>query len=88
MAQEGPKRAPRGLQEVPQEGSKRELGTNLSQRPLWDPPRTLPDPSGERFWGQFGPKRRSLGGQNRWKNMVLEEGENEASDKEGVQRPV
>ena len=58
-AQEGSKRGPRGPQEGPQEGSKRELGTNLAQRPLRDPPRTLPDPSGERFRDKFGPTKRT-----------------------------
>ena len=50
MAREGPKRAPRELQEGPQEGSEREAGPNLAQRPLQDPPGTLPghpwDPPG------------------------------------------
>ena len=48
--------APRGLQEGLQEGSKRDLGTNLAQRALPEAPGTLPDPSGERFRDQFGPK--------------------------------
>ena len=46
MAQEGPKRDTRGLQEGPQQGSKRGLGTNLAERPLQDPLRTLRDPPG------------------------------------------
>ena len=50
MAQEEPKRAPRGIQQGPQEGSKRDLGTNLAQRALLEAPGTLPAPSGERFW--------------------------------------
>ena len=60
MAQERPTKAPRGLQEGPQEGPKRDIGSNLAQRPLqessgtlpdpfWGAPGTLPDPSGERF---------------------------------------
>ena len=52
----GPKMAPRGLQEGPHGGSKRDLGTNLAQRALPEAPGTLPDPSGERFRDQFGPK--------------------------------
>ena len=48
--------APRGLQEGPHGGSKRDLGTNLAQRALPEAPGTLPDPSGERFRDQFGPK--------------------------------
>ena len=65
MAQEEPKRAPRGLQEGPQEGSKRDLGTNLAQRALRKSPGTLPDPSGERFWDRFGHSKQTPGGQNR-----------------------
>ena len=56
MAQEGPKMAPTGLQKGPQEGSKRDIGPNLAQRPLQEPPGTLPDPSGERFGHQLGPQ--------------------------------
>ena len=48
--------APRGLQEGLQEGSKRDLGTNLAQRALPDAPGTLPDLSGERFRDPFCPK--------------------------------
>ena len=55
-APRGPKMAPRGLQEGPHGGSKRDLGTNLAQRALPEAPGTLPDPSGERFRDQFGPK--------------------------------
>ena len=47
MAQERPTRAPRGLQEGPQEGPKRDIGPNLAQRPLQESPGTLPDPSGD-----------------------------------------
>ena len=44
-----------GLQQGPQEGSKRDLGTNLAQRALPEAPGTLPDPSGERFRDPFCP---------------------------------
>ena len=47
MAQERPTKAPRGLQEGPQEDPKRDIGPNLAQRPLQESPGTLPDP----FWG-------------------------------------
>ena len=45
MAEEGPKRGSRGLQQGPPEGSKRELGTKLAESPLRDPPRPLLGPS-------------------------------------------
>ena len=54
MAQQRPTRAPGGCQEGPEEGSKRDIEAHLTQRPLREPPGTLPDPSGERFWDQFG----------------------------------
>ena len=48
--------APRGLQEGPHGGSKRDLGTNLAQRALPEAPGTLPNASWERFRDPFGPK--------------------------------
>ena len=51
MAQERHTRAPRRLQEGskkgPQEGSKRDIGLKLAQRPLQESPGTLPDLYGE-----------------------------------------
>ena len=66
MAHEGPRRDSRGLQEGPQDGSEKDLGTNLAESslqdppgtllgPSWDPPGTLPDPSGERCRHLFRP---------------------------------
>ena len=47
MAQGLPKRAPRELQEGPQEGPKMDIGPNLAHRPLQESPGTLPDLSGD-----------------------------------------
>ena len=66
MAHEGPRRDSRGLQKGPQDGSDKDLGTDLAesslqdppgtlQGPSRDPPGTLLDPSGERCRHLFRP---------------------------------
>ena len=58
MAQERPTRAPGGCQEGPEKGSKRDIGAHLSQRPLREPPGTLPGlsrtPPGSDFGTNLG----------------------------------
>ena len=45
MAHEEPKRDSKGLQEGPPNGSEKDLGTNLAESSLQDPPGTPPGPS-------------------------------------------
>ena len=88
MAQEGPKRDPKGLQE----GSKRgpERAPKGDSHPTWlrDPSRTLPGPSrtppGSDFETNVGPQDRPQEGNKVLQTSLLKEGENEAADKEGV----
>ena len=74
MAHERLTTAPRRLQKGPPEGPKMNIGPNLAQRPLWESPWTLLDPSGELpgpLWGvilgpiwtlQMVPRRAKLPG--------------------------
>ena len=88
MGHEEPKRAPRGLQEGAEEGSKRDLGTNLAQRALRKPPGTLPDPSGERFRDQFGPKSGPQEAKIVENNLFFKWGGARLLTKKGMQGPV
>ena len=55
MAHDGPERASRGLQEGPPDGSEKDLGTNLAESSLQDPPGTLPGPSWDPPGALLGP---------------------------------